>query len=93
MTTPKFYTTNGRLTAYSFGCGYMARSCVNSVHIKMHMEHGVYHIRAFVDNQRKAWAGTKSNKKAWKIYADMRRRARRNEWSQINEDEWETLPA
>jgi hypothetical protein len=43
MSTPKFYTANGRLTAYAFACGYLETDGP----FKLYREHGVYHVVGF----------------------------------------------
>ena len=47
ITKPKFYTSAGRLTAYALSCGYVEQKDYGPVRIRLWMEHGVYHVRAY----------------------------------------------
>jgi hypothetical protein len=54
MTTPQFRTKTGRLTAYSFACGYIEQRSTNhaefrdnDLYTELYMEHSAYHVRQF----------------------------------------------
>lgn len=50
MSTPQFRTSTGRLTAYSFACGYIERKSTkphddDGIETEIWMEHMTYHVR------------------------------------------------
>ena len=47
MITPKFRTARGRLTPYSFACGYVERKGSGDNRAVLEQEHGVYHVKGF----------------------------------------------
>lgn len=56
MPSPRFHTKDGWLTAYGLACGYIEDRVCPTGRVRMHMEHGVYHVRKFTrDNKRIAW--------------------------------------
>ena len=59
MTTPKFFTAKGRLTPYSFGCGYQERrELSNGVEVTLYKDGGpAWHVRAYdkVNKVRVFW--------------------------------------
>ena len=46
-TAPVFRTAAGRLTPYSFGCGYIEQFEAAGVRVVREMEHGTYQVKAF----------------------------------------------
>ena len=44
---PQFKTATGRLTAYSFACGYVERTGNGDNRAMLEQEHGVYHVKGF----------------------------------------------
>lgn len=76
-----FMTKRGRLTAYSFLCGYIEQWFINSIRIEIYMEHRCYHIRAFnLHRQRLAWESTDTVSKARKMAEELKRKARNNQF-------------
>ena len=49
---PKFRTKTGRLTAYSFACGYVERMGEGDNRKCLEQEHGVYHVKGFKNGIR-----------------------------------------
>ena len=59
---PKFRTSRGRLTAYSFHCGYTEVKRDGDIETTMWHEGIVYHVRQF-DHGPKTWG-----RKFWKTF-------------------------
>lgn len=53
MTSPKFRTTRGRLTAYAMACGYVASAWAGRVNVNLWQAHGTYHVRAHDHGNRR----------------------------------------
>lgn len=53
----KFKTKAGRLTPYSFMCGYIEQIDKNNKRVTLWHEHNTYHVRAhdFSNNTRLVW--------------------------------------
>ena len=52
MREPKFKTARGRLTPYSFACGYIERKGTGDNRACLEQEHGVYHVKGFKNGVR-----------------------------------------
>jgi len=50
----KFRTKTGRLTAYSFACGYIEQKAKGELETTIWHEHGTYHVRQH-DHNPKTW--------------------------------------
>jgi hypothetical protein len=57
--TPVFRTAAGRLTPYSFGCGYVEQFEAGGVRVVLEMEHSAYQVKAFdhTNMRRVFWHG------------------------------------
>ena len=51
------HTKNNFLSAYGLACGYVDswRNRETGEYAELYKEHGVYHVRLFVDNKRLVW--------------------------------------
>lgn len=63
----KFKTKTGRLTLYSFACGYIERKRTrDDIETTMWMEHGTFEVRQYdhTKNERVFWQGFESLRQA-----------------------------
>lgn len=72
---PKFFNTNGSLTAYSFACGYVERE-ENETHYKeIFMEHSHYHVKSgLMSHKWEVWETFDTLTEARRFYNKLRRR-------------------
>lgn len=69
---PKFYTSSGALTAYSFACGYVEKQEKHGHKKQMYREHNCFHVRAGkLGEYTEIWEVFDDMKSARKYYNSM----------------------
>ncbi len=43
---PELRTSNGRVSAYGFACGYIEQAKIKTISLRLWSENGCYHVRA-----------------------------------------------